>query len=209
MKIKSVYLFSLIAILIILGTFVSIIKLTPSLSAFNSGNIVSFRKAKNQILSQRVDGPFYKDLSFDSLQYYLPNEKEIFRSDVYEVVDGEELDLMPDRVGYPSHKVVSFLILERETWRDTLFVLKDFEEKSDTTFFAPFLDGGNGKESYGGGRYLDLTILPGKQAVVDFNYAYNPYCAYNSAFLCPKVPGMNRLSRIIGAGEKNYISRLK
>jgi uncharacterized protein (DUF1684 family) len=204
MKVKPFLFFGLIAVAIILGTLFSVIKLTPDQNEFNPGDIISFRRAKDFFLKQKIDSPFYRDLKFDSLYYYLPNNKAVFRSDIFKVVDGEELDLMPDRTGYPSHKVVYYTILESETWRDTLYLLKDLEEESDTNFFVPFSDLSNGHGSYGGGRYLDLVIKLGQQAVIDFNFAYNPYCAYKPEFVCPKIPGINKLTKPIEAGEKNY-----
>jgi uncharacterized protein (DUF1684 family) len=204
MKVKPLLFFGLIAVAIILGTLFSVIKLTPDQNEFNPGDIVSFRKAKDLFLKQKIDSPFYRDLKFDSLYYYSPNPKAVFRSDIFKVVDGAELDLMPDRTGYASHKMVSYAILESETWRDTLYLLKDLEEESDTNFFVPFSDQSNGRGTYGGGRYLDLVIKPGRQAVIDFNFAYNPYCAYKPEFVCPKIPKINKLSKAIQAGEKNY-----
>jgi hypothetical protein len=204
MKLKPIYFFGIVALAIIVATFLSIISLTPESPVFNSNDILSFRKAKNQFLVQKVDAPFYNNANFDSLIYYTPNEMEIYKSDVFLVKDGAELDLMPDRPGYPSHKIHAYLILEKETWRDTLFVLKDLTEQSDSLYFIPFADKGNGRESYGGGRYLDLTIKPGRQVIIDFNFAYNPYCAYQADFVCPKIPGCNQLSKEIKAGEKNY-----
>ena len=205
MKVKPFLFFGFIALAIIVGTLFSVIKLTPAgIHEFNQGDIIAFRKSKNQFLKQKIDSPFYKDLKFDSLYYFAPDKKWVFKSDVYKVADGEELDLMPDRTGYPSHKVVAYTILESKIWRDTLFLLKDLEEKSDSNFFVPFTDLSNGKGSYGGGRYLDLIIKPGKQTVIDFNFAYNPYCAYKSEFVCPKIPGINKLSKALEAGEKNY-----
>ena len=204
MKVKPIFFFGLIAVAIICGTLFSVIKLTPDLQGFNPGDIIAFRKSKNQFFKQKIDSPFYQDLKFDSLSYFPPDKKAVFRSDVFKVPNGEELDLMPDRTGYPSHKVSAYAILESETWWDTLYILKDLEEKSDSNFFVPFTDLSNGKGSYGGGRYLDLVIKPGKQVVIDFNFAYNPYCAYKPEFVCPKIPGINKLSKAIEAGEKNY-----
>ncbi len=79
--------------------------------------------------------------------------------------------------------------------------------------FLPFRDTTSPAESYGGGRYLFDTIkssgpLPGgdnkRQIMLDFNYAYNPSCAYNSRWVCPLAPQENRLSVAIPAGEKNF-----
>lgn len=69
--------------------------------------------------------------------------------------------------------------------------------------FLPFRDETNEKETYGGGRYLDLRIPKGKTLVLDFNKAYNPYCAYNAFdYNCPIVPLENKLKIPIEAGVK-------
>lgn len=69
-------------------------------------------------------------------------------------------------------------------------------------FFLPFADALAGKETYGAGRYLEPEQLPNGRLLVDFNYAYNPYCAYNTLFSCPLPPFENRLKVPIRAGEK-------
>jgi uncharacterized protein len=77
--------------------------------------------------------------------------------------------------------------------------------------FLPFGDTTGGRETYGGGRYLldtikhaDLGQLEGS-AVIDFNYAYNPSCAYNPRWSCPLTPFENRLKVSIRAGEKTFL----
>ena len=70
--------------------------------------------------------------------------------------------------------------------------------------FVPFRDKTSGKETYGAGRYLDLNKRPGDQYVVDFNRAYNPYCAYSPYYSCPIPPGENNLPVEIRAGEKSF-----
>lgn len=70
--------------------------------------------------------------------------------------------------------------------------------------FLPFLDDTNGSESYGGGRYIDLRIPTGDTMVIDFNTAYNPYCAYNEKYSCPIVPRENYLSLKVEAGVKAF-----
>jgi len=72
--------------------------------------------------------------------------------------------------------------------------------------FLPFKDKTNGIESYGGGRYIDLRTGDIKENVVilDFNKAYNPYCAYSDGYHCPIPPAANHLSAKIEAGEKNF-----
>ncbi|WP_114783667.1 DUF1684 domain-containing protein [Botryobacter ruber] len=68
--------------------------------------------------------------------------------------------------------------------------------------FLPFTDLTNGKETYGGGRYIDLSIPEGDTIVIDFNKAYSPSCAYNSNYSCPIPPKENALDIPITAGTK-------
>jgi hypothetical protein len=72
-------------------------------------------------------------------------------------------------------------------------------------YFLPFMDATSGDETYGAGRYLEIEPLPGGKLLVDFNMAYNPYCAYNEYWSCPIPPKENRLSVPIEAGEKQPI----
>ena len=71
-------------------------------------------------------------------------------------------------------------------------------------YFLPFADALAGVESYGAGRYLEPEPVGDGQFVVDFNLAYNPYCAYNDDWSCPITPRENRLTVPIRAGEKIY-----
>lgn len=72
--------------------------------------------------------------------------------------------------------------------------------------FIPFKDATSGKETYGGGRYLDIetTDIQGEVVILDFNKAYNPYCAFGDGFSCPIPPKENHLKTRIEAGEKNF-----
>lgn len=67
--------------------------------------------------------------------------------------------------------------------------------------FLPFRDETNEKETYGGGKYMDLKIPSGKEIVLDFNQSYQPFCAYNAFdYNCPIVPAENKLPIRIEAG---------
>lgn len=70
--------------------------------------------------------------------------------------------------------------------------------------FLPFFDLTSGNESYIGGRYIELDIPSGDIAIIDFNRAYNPYCAYNYKYSCPIVPMENDLPVEIRAGVKKF-----
>jgi len=81
-------------------------------------------------------------------------------------------------------------------------------QKAETRdyLFVPFTDATSGAGSYAAGRYIDCQIsdIHGGQLVLDFNKAYNPYCAYATGYNCPIPPRENDLSLAIYAGEKNY-----
>lgn len=70
--------------------------------------------------------------------------------------------------------------------------------------FLPFLDNTNGDSSYGGGRYIEMRIPESESVIIDFNTAYNPYCAYNEKYSCPIVPRENYLDLDIRAGVKAF-----
>jgi len=73
-------------------------------------------------------------------------------------------------------------------------------------FFLPFADALAGKETYGAGRYIEPEELPDGRFLVDFNLAYNPYCAYNDRWTCPLTPAENRIPVPLRAGEKRFHS---
>lgn len=72
------------------------------------------------------------------------------------------------------------------------------------SLFIPFRDQTSGQETYGSGRYIDLAENTSGIYTLDFNRAYNPYCAYNDTYSCPLPPAENTLAVPIRAGEKKY-----
>jgi len=97
-----------------------------------------------------------------------------------------ELHFKIDGKKYKLNVYQSMDLLNKPEYRDYLFV--------------PFKDLTNGEETYGGGRFLDLRIPKGKTIIVDFNKAYNPYCAYNHNYSCPVPPPENTLDIKVTAG---------
>jgi uncharacterized protein (DUF1684 family) len=76
--------------------------------------------------------------------------------------------------------------------------------RSEYGYFLPFTDALAGEETYGAGRYLEPDLLPDGSFHVNFNMAYNPYCAYNELYSCPITPLENRIQVPIRAGEKKF-----
>lgn len=93
--------------------------------------------------------------------------------------------------------------LDGKAYTLTLYQSMDLikQEKYKDYLFLPFRDATNEKETYGGGKYMDLTIPEGNTIILDFNTSYHPYCAYNAYdYNCPVVPQENRLPVEIRAG---------
>lgn len=93
--------------------------------------------------------------------------------------------------------------LDGKSYTLTLYQSLDLikQKKYKDHLFLPFRDATNEKETYGGGKYLDLTIPKGKTIILDFNKSYHPYCAYNAYdYNCPVVPEENKLPVEIRAG---------
>jgi uncharacterized protein (DUF1684 family) len=85
-----------------------------------------------------------------------------------------------------------------------LLLLQAMDEADKRNFFLAFADETSAKETYGGGRYLNVRQDGKNSITLDFNLAYNPYCAYNPDYACPIPPKENLLDIAVAAGEKNY-----
>jgi uncharacterized protein len=108
---------------------------------------------------------------------------------------------------YRVYGTVSFLL------DDTTVTLNIYQSKQLMAspeyagyLFIPFTDKTSGIETYGGGRYIDLEKkdIKDKRCIIDFNKAYNPYCAYTTGYNCPVPPKENDMPVAVMAGEKNY-----
>jgi len=90
--------------------------------------------------------------------------------------------------------------------RDTFLLTAFWSEKKEKQkyLFVPFRDATSGEMTYGGGRYLDVPWTNDSHVLLDFNYAYNPYCAYNETYVCTLPPAENKLSFSVLAGEKKF-----
>lgn len=98
----------------------------------------------------------------------------------------------------------SFAEFELHGSSHRLLLLQAADEPDPRKFFLAFADDTSGKETYGGGRFLDVRKDGQSTITIDFNLVYNPYCTYNPDFACPIPPKENLLSIPITAGEKNY-----
>lgn len=179
---------------------------TPSPSIYLA-QLQKSRAAKNQSFRQSPNSPLTtaQRAQFDSLKYY-PGDGR------YTVAAQVTRNERPDTVALPmsDNRTEKYL-----RWGRARFVVHDTAQQltlyaktagNDSTLFVPFTDRTNGHETYGGGRYFDVALpkLNAAETTLDFNTAYNPYCAYNNDYSCPVPPAENRLTVAIPAGEKSF-----
>lgn len=165
------------------------------------------KKYKDEFLSSANSPLKQADLPF--LQFYEPDSAYRVVAK-FEKSRGQSFE-MPTYSGvnktYVKYGRVKFRINGR---KQTLTVYRSLSlqqlAKYKDYLFIPFKDKTNGDESYGGGRYLDLktTDIKDGELVLDFNKAYNPYCAYSDGYNCPIPPAPNHLPIAITAGEKKF-----
>ncbi|OGX87926.1 hypothetical protein BEN47_10050 [Hymenobacter lapidarius] len=165
------------------------------------------RKAKNQSFRQGENSPLVtaEKASFDSLKYYPASLEFVINATVArnETPDTVTMQMSDNRTEkYLNWGKANFSI-DKAAQQLTLYLKAT---GTDSTLFIPFTDLTNGRETYGGGRYLDAPIpkLNVGELKLDFNAAYNPFCAYNNEYSCPVPPTDNRLKIGIPAGEKSY-----
>ena len=140
--------------------------------------------------------------AFDSLPYFPPNAAYRIQAD-YERLKSNDVVNIPTTSGgkpqaYVKYAKATFRLEGKE---HSVSLLKPVENVKSQTLYLFFRDATSGKETYGGGRQVE--VKEGKTAcIIDFNMAFNPYCAYNNYYICPIPPQENTISVPIRAGEK-------
>ncbi|MBR9861191.1 DUF1684 domain-containing protein [bacterium] len=136
------------------------------------------------------------------LQYFEPSEKYRVKARFEKIENGEVFEMKTNTERTPEYKRYGILHFEIMGDSGSLALYQNVEHPD--YLFCPFKDLTNGKETYGAGRYLDFSPDDLKNPVIDFNYCYNPYCAYNHDYSCPIPPVENHLNFRIEAGVKTW-----
>jgi uncharacterized protein (DUF1684 family) len=164
-------------------------------------DLESFRAEKDEFFARHPQSPLTREqrLNFRGLNYFPENKALSLEVAVEEFPVKEEVEMQTSTGGvqiYQKYGKFKFAVDGVEAVL-TLY-------RSEHGFFLPFVDSLAGSETYPAGRYLEPEPLPGNYFLVDFNLAYNPYCAYNEMWSCPIAPAENRLKAAIRAGEKLF-----
>lgn len=145
---------------------------------------------------------------FSGLHYFPIQEKYRVKAKVKKIKKGKTFQMKTSTDRLPLYKPYALVTFEIDGEIRNLTVYQNIELTKNPDYadylFIPFTDDTSGNESYGGGRYIDLRIGDLKEGIIDFNKAYNPYCAYNSKYSCPIPPSENALDIPIEAGVKKF-----
>lgn len=166
-----------------------------------------YRRQKDRFFREEDGSPLTPDQreAFTGLNYFDENPALVFEGAITVLAEAEQVEVpMQTSTGQiaPYLRYGTFTVsIEGEEVRLTVYTPPNRQG-----LFLPFMDGTTGEETYSGGRYLELEPLGGDHYLIDFNLAYNPYCAYNEFWTCPIPPQENRASVPIRAGEKAFHS---
>jgi len=161
-----------------------------------------FRAEKDRVFRKDPHSPLTPEQrdAFAGLVYFDENPQLVINGTVDRDVEPGEVRMATsagEEQVYQRYGVVRFRV-DGEAAQVVLYASDDSDE-----LFIPFRDATSGHETYGAGRYLEVHAH-GDDVTIDFNYAYNPNCAYDPAWSCPLPPAENWLKVPIRAGEKAF-----
>lgn len=169
-----------------------------------------FQANLNKEFANREESPLTDEdfKVFQSLEFYTIDEKFTVEAKFVSTPKEKVFKMKTSTTRLPEYKKYGELFFQIDGKSFKLNVYQNIElskkEGYEDYLFLPFSDLTCGKESYIGGRYIDMRIPKTKTVTIDFNKAYNPYCAYNHKYSCPIVPLENDLPIEILAGVKKF-----
>ena len=169
-----------------------------------------FQTELNKSYADSLKSPLTKeDLKhFQGLDFFSINEKFIVEATFVRTKKEKVFQMKTSTTRTPLYKKYGELHFKIDEKTFKLNVYQNIELSKKPGFkdylFLPFSDQTNGNETYIGGRYLDMRMPKSKKVIINFNRAYNPYCAYNYKYSCPIVPLENDLDIKIEAGVKKF-----
>ncbi len=140
--------------------------------------------------------------TFTRLEYYPVDDKYRLKVKLHVLPEKETVTMQTSDGLWRDYIRYGYFDFEIDGQPARLYVYRSVDNPD--YYFVPFKDTTSGKETYGAGRYVEVEPVGNGEFILDFNMAYNPYCAYNSRYSCPIPPRENWLSIPIKAGEKNF-----
>ena len=171
-------------------------------------SILNERAEKDSSFQYDQFSPFKRDTSvtFKPLKYYDPDPEFIFKSKLF-LYDKQDTVTVLGTKGETRYVILlGYVELKKDDKVHRVNIYKAFSRTGEVYYSIWFTDKTTGKETYGVGRYLDFELNPDLNFIytIDFNKAYNPYCAYTAEFTCPIPREEDYIDMAIEAGEKNF-----
>lgn len=170
--------------------------------------IAAFQNAKNKEYSTKVTSPLDKEAfkAFTGHDFYPLDKNYRVTANFLRTPREKVFKMLTSSDRLPEYRKYGVLKFKIDDQAYTLNVYQDLEtstvRKYKDLLFLPFKDKTNGKVTHGGGRYIDFKIPNSQTVILDFNKAYNPFCAYSEKFSCPLPPFENHLIIEIPVGMK-------
>ena len=171
-------------------------------------SILRERAEKDSSMQFDTYSPFHRDtsVSFKPLNYYNPNPDFVFKSKLFYKEKADTVIIMGTKGEPRTVIVIGHVELNKDGKTYPVNIYKAFSRIGEAYYSIWFTDKTTGKETYGVGRYLDFELEadPNFIYTIDFNKAYNPYCAYTPMYTCPIPREEDFIDMSIEAGEKNF-----
>ncbi len=166
--------------------------------------IAEQRAAKDNYFEKNDQSPFVSNnIPFQGLNYYAPDPDYRVTAQISKVNNNTAVELITNDNVQKEYIPYGYAEFKLKGKNHKLLLFEMGDEYKDK-LFLPFADETSARETYGAGRYLDIDKPTGNTVIIDFNQAYNPYCAYVDNYSCPFPPKENILDIEIKAGEKTY-----
>jgi uncharacterized protein (DUF1684 family) len=204
---KSSNILIIIFAIALIGTLFYTMQETASPEAYIK-EVEKDRAEKDHFMRTSSESPFADSVEIYKGLNYFPIDANF--KVVADLTPAEEkkVVVLPTSDGRQEHYLpYAYATFELDGAPCKLLILEVMEEGIQRgSLFLAFGDETSANETYGAGRYLDIKKTPGSSSItLDFNKAYNPYCAYTDKFSCPLPPKENLLSVAVKVGEKNYL----
>jgi uncharacterized protein (DUF1684 family) len=167
--------------------------------------IEAYRADRDRYMREDADSPIPPDKKTVLLPLpYYPPDPDFAVPAVLNVSSGTRPVMeVPTSKGVPRRvELVGTLEFTLKGQKLALGAFVEEGTQQISSLFVPFADLTTGEDTYPAGRYLDLHPTATGVYTIDFNKAYNPFCAYNNSYECPLPPPANRLKVAVTAGEK-------
>lgn len=164
------------------------------------------REEKDHFMKTSEESPFASlKEPFTKLKYFPPDERYRVMATLHPIEARQVRTLATSDGKETRYLEYAWAAFDLDDRKNRLLILEIMDGPERGALFLAFGDRTSASETYGAGRYLDVRKVPGAATIeLDFNEAYNPYCAYNDAYSCPFPPTENLLDIAIRAGEMNY-----